>query len=769
MGFLGLGKPKWKHQDPEVRLQAIAGLGDGSQGTFAELARTDPDPRVRATAVGRISEVPRLIALQKSDDPAVRRIATERLSGVADQWLRVKSLEDCRPFLEHLTDQKSLAELSVQAKDGGVRAAAFAKLTAQDDPSPALLALVAIQDGTGDIGLQSIARIDKRTVLKDVARKAKVERVRAAAAARLEVLGQDDGKPSPEQLRQARRKALPPLLEQALRLAVSTEWERSASAWESLATAWTAARDTLPADTETTTWDARFTRARSDFSARRTAEQERLAAVAHARELFLTELAARASLDPQDAGSHRQETLFRWASLGDLPAEALLPMNHRLEGELARLGAASSVVAGGTTDGGSAATVEARTTVTISPEDEAKLDAISVEAEQLVSGGREAKFRFQELHKTWSFLAGDLPLRDPRRMRFTDAYAAWKTRGKDQREQRDSQTQERLVVLRDLCVEAEALATISEAFEGVPDSAVIEPHAAALKALQARWKAVGPVRFELSQPLRDRFRAAVDRAYVPVNATREATDWERFGHLTRAEELITQVTALADATDLAQVSAAVKQAHQAWKANGPLPRDKGQEAWLRFKAACDTQFERCRPYFAELDAQRLTNLERKRALLAEFTALSSQESVGLAGSPADIMARKAAHERVKAIQYEWKEIGPVPREHDNELWQAWRAACDAYFGKQREQFAVRNAEQVENLTRKLGLIVAVEDLATQAEAGTRPASSLMQEIKRLQQVWKDVGHVPKDQADATWDKWRTACDRIYAVLKPHLA
>ena len=768
MGFFGFGKPKLKHRDPEVRLQALAGLGDGSQGTFAELASSDLDPRVRATAVGRITEVPRLVTLQKSEDPAVRRIATERLSGVAEQWMRVKTLDECRPFLEHLTDQKSLAELSVQAKDGGVRAAAFAKLTAQAEPSPALLALVAIQDAVGDVGLQAIARIDKRAVLKDVARKAKAERVRAAAATRIDVLGQEDDKPTPEQLRQARRKALPPLLDQGLRLAVSTEWERSAATWESLVTAWAAARDTLPLDADTITLDARFTRARTDFIARRATEEQRLAAVAQAREVFLTELAGRAALNPQEAGSHRFETISRWASLGDLPADVLMPMNHRLEAELARLGASSSVVenlAMETSSSGNYVPV----VVTLSAEEEAKLEALSLAAEQLIDGGREAKFRFQELHKTWSFLAGDLPIRDPRRARFTDAYAAWKTRGKDQRERRDEQTVERLAAMRDVCVDAERLALAAEAFVGVPEQALVEPHAHELKTLQARWKAIGPVHFDKSQDLRERFRSALDRAYAPVNATREATDWERFGNLTKAEETITQVLALAESTDLAHVAAAVKQAHHTWKSHGPLPREKGQEAWLRFKAACDAQFERCRPYFAELDAQRLTNLERKRALLAEFIAQSTSDSIGLAGSPADVVARKSAHERIKAIQAEWKDIGPVPREHDADLWQAWRTACDGYFSKQREHFAVRNAEQVENLTQKLGLIVAAQDLAGAAEAGTRSAPELMKEAKRLQQIWKEVGHVPKDQADGVWDKWRTACDRVYATLKPHLA
>ena len=769
MGFLGFGRPKWKHRDPEVRLTALGGLTDDQQGIFAELVRTDSDPRVRAAAALRINDIPRLVELQKLADPAVKRIATERLSGVADQWLRAKPLADCRLFLEHVTDQKTLAELSVQAADAGVRAAAFAKFMAQPELSPALLTLVAIQDGAGDLAQQAVARIDKRSLLKDIARKAKVPAVRQVAAARGEALEREAEKPSAEQLRQARRKALAPLLEQAVKLGVSTDWARTTAAFEALLPTWIAARDAQALDDETTALDARFMRIRNDFLARRDAEQARLAAVASAREAFLVELAAAAPVEADAAAAKRQEALARWAALGDLPAETMSALQQRCERELTRVYPVAQAQAQAYgADRDEYAVRAPRPEVILTPEAEARLTAIGEQAEALVHGGREAKFTFQTLHKEWSNLAGDLRDSDPRRKRFTDAYAAWKNAGKERREQREDQTQERVKTLQALLVEAEALAAAADAFGPLPESTAVAPHAAACKELQARWKAVGPVRFEISQPLRERFRAALDQAFMPVNATREAEDWERFTHLAHAETLITQVQALAELSELPEVANRIKQAHQAWKQLGPLPRDKGQEAWGRFKAACDAQFERCRPYFAELDAQRLSNLALKQALLVELQALTTTETIGLSGSPADQLAKRTAHERIKAIQAEWKIIGPVPRENDAELWRGYRDVCDAYFAKHRQHLTARNAEHGENLTKKLGLIVAVEDLAAQAEGGRAP-NSLMAEIKRLQQSWKAVGHVPKDQADAIWDKWRTACDRVYAILKPYLA
>ena len=758
MGFLGLGRPRWKHKDAEIRLQAVSELPASSQGTFAELVRTDADPRVRAAAAARISEIPLLVSLQQLADPAVKRIATERLSGVADQWLRTKPLAECRDFLGHLSDQKSLAELSVQAKDPAVRSAAFAKFSTLPDPSAALLAVIAIQDAVGDVALPAVARIDKRGVLKDVSRKAKLEAVRSAALGRIEALEAEAAKPTPEQLRQARRKALPPLLEQALRLAVASDWERAEAAWAPLASEWATVRDRLPGDAETAALELRFQRARADFSARRQAAAEREAAGIAGREQLVAELAALPT-DPGLDAVQRQAVTARWTAQAEIAAGTLAALTVRFQAELARLTPAAQALA--VSDGPVAPSVSAET--------EAKLVALAEEAERLITGGRDAKFRFQELHKDWSRYAADLPPRDPRAQRFLDAWMAWKEQGRAKRASREEQTAERLAQMTECCRQAEALAAVAEAFSGVPEADVVEPHAAAVKALQAAWKAIGPVRFEQSQALRERFRAAIDLAYVPINATREAADWERFAHLAQAEELIVRIQALAQEADLAVVIASVKQAHIAWKQLGPLPRDKGQEVWGRFKAICDAEFERAKPWFAAQDAERAQNLTRKQALLVELQGLTEQAPVGLAGSPADIAARKTAHERIKAIQAEWKDIGQVPREHDGELWRTYRAVCDAYFAKFRDQMAARNAEHGENLTRKLGLIVAVEELAAEAESGQRTGNAVLAEVKRLQQTWKTIGHVPKDQADAIWDKWRTACDRVYATLKGHLA
>ena len=225
-----------------------------------------------------------------------------------------------------------------------------------------------------------------------------------------------------------------------------------------------------------------------------------------------------------------------------------------------------------------------------------------------------------------------------------------------------------------------------------------------------------------------------------------------------------------------QVQAAVKNIQAGWKNLGPLPGDRREGTWQRFKVACDVVYERLKPYFAELDAQRQVNLERKRALLTEAEAIANATPIGLAGSPADLVAKRTGADRMKVLQQEWKVTGAVPREFDQDLWTRFRAAGDAFFGKHRADIDARHQEFTANLQQKEALCLAVENLAKDCEAlaageeaRVRSEDERLREVKDFQARWKLIGHVPRDQVEVVWSRFRTACDRVYATLKPFLA
>lgn len=773
MGFFGARSSKLNHTDPQVRLTALNDLDDSKQDRLADFARNDSDARVRLAAAHRVTDNRHLQELLKASDAEVQRVAKERLSGVAVKLAMGQTLDRCREILGTINEQKSLAELSLSATDPAVREAALVRLLAQSEPSPALLVMIAVQDASGSLARRAVERLDRKGLLKDVARKAKNEDVRKAAEARAASLTDTQNKPSAEKLRRARQLALDALLPGALKLAVTADLERAASEWRELEAKRDAALSQnadVPIDDAAQAVLDRLARARKEFDARVAAEQARLAAVTTAREAFLTELENRQPASDGSTNAHERASLMTtWNGLGELPALQRRDLDARFRAACERLFPTLPAVVAETV------MIIGDPADRLDPAARAELEQLSAESEQLAtaSNWRDTQDRYRILHKRWNQLSAPLPNGHPLRARFLDAYATFKDRQQVWKSGRKEETEARLAILTQLVGEAETLAAANPQYD-----AQARAHFDRLRDIQGRWKQVGPVRPDIIAPLRTRFRAAIDTAYAPVHKLREAEDWERFQHLAQAEALIAEIEALGAVEDFALIAKTVKQVQARWKQVGPLPGERREATWQKFRTACDAQFARCQPYFAELDGQRQGNLDRKYALINEVEQIlaTSENTIGLTGSPADLGAKKTAAERMKAIQVEWRAIGPVPRDVDQEVWNRFRDGCDRFFAKHKGDIDARRQEQQQNLNLKLALCVETEDLAKEIEEaiasgdGKRltPPAERLREVKELQASWKNLGHVPREQVEAIWTRFRTACDRVYATCKEHL-
>jgi hypothetical protein len=46
-------------------------------------------------------------------------------------------------------------------------------------------------------------------------------------------------------------------------------------------------------------------------------------------------------------------------------------------------------------------------------------------------------------------------------------------------------------------------------------------------------------------------------------------------------------------------------------------------------------------------------------------------------------------EAIKALQAEWKTVGPVTRGQEKAVWERFRAACDRFFTRRQDDLAKR--------------------------------------------------------------------------------
>ena len=102
----------------------------------------------------------------------------------------------------------------------------------------------------------------------------------------------------------------------------------------------------------------------------------------------------------------------------------------------------------------------------------------------------------------------------------------------------------------------------------------------------------------------------------------------------------------------------------------------------------------------------------------------------------------------------------MTQDRNRELWSRFRAACDRFFTRRKQDLAERKHQWSDNLKRKEAICARAEELATSPD--WKQASA---ELKRLQAEWKTIGPVKRTKSEALWRRFRAACDTFFERYK----
>jgi hypothetical protein len=278
---------------------------------------------------------------------------------------------------------------------------------------------------------------------------------------------------------------------------------------------------------------------------------------------------------------------------------------------------------------------------------------------------------------------------------------------------------------------------LCERAEGLKDSTAWKTTGDAFKALFDEWKQVGAAGRELDDQLWERFNAA--RGSFNERRAKHFEEREQVWSANREkkEELCARAEALADSTEWKSTADAIRNLQAEWKAVGSAGREKDEALWARFNGAKQRFFDRRSEVWE-------TNRARKAALVSDAEALK------------DSTDWRGAGDALKAMQAEWKNVGPAGREHEDELWTRFRAATQSFFDRRSSIFTERNKSERDNLTKKLELCARAEALLY-----TGDSLSASREAKELQAQWKEIGPIPREQSEALWARFRQACDKVF--------
>ena len=269
------------------------------------------------------------------------------------------------------------------------------------------------------------------------------------------------------------------------------------------------------------------------------------------------------------------------------------------------------------------------------------------------------------------------------------------------------------------------------------------------KELQEKWKSVGPVPQNESNNLWQNYHFFVEKFFDILRINKELKYLDLKKNLEQKIKLCEQAEALMLMESINQAFSALQDLHDQWKEIGPVPDDKKEELWERFKAASDQINQRRREHYDELFAEQQNNYNAKLVLCEkaeEFTAQSAENANEY---------NKISDQLTELLKV-WKTLGAAPPKVNEEIWSRFKGALDKFFEKKKEFFSKVKEEQQNNYNQKLNLIIQAEAIAERTD--WRAATDA---IIALQQEWKKIGTTSRKHSEALWKRFRAACDKFF--------
>lgn len=721
MKFGDFFKPRWKHSDPKIRAEAIREMEDNQVQNLKEIALSDPTIDNRKAALRKISdEVVLFDIVGKSSDKGLIDTAQKKLTELWVKKIRAEVSEsEALELLNKIQEIKAIEDIATSCPHLGVRAACLKKLN-----NPASFYKVALVETNTELALQALDKVDKNLHLEALAKKAKCKAVRQKAKERSQAQELTPDLPSKEVISAAKFDLLCRSMED---LQTPKNWSQAATKAKETEEVWASLlREGVPSSQAQSRWES----AKSSFWALHT-EHELKHAQREAAEKKL-----RDALEKREELCHRFDQLLaqkpsadrskqidviqsEWSELKTVSAEEESPFEIRYKQLIGSYRREKELQSKNQTA-------------------ESSSEAIVSQLNTLASGGLVLDYidRLGELRRQAEEIVPS--------EKASEWLAAWEDAKNYQEAQKQTQLDienKQISVLKKLVAE----------FEGLVENPDLVRAEKNYRDLVHEWKNAEEVFVLHSEAIRNELAQLRDAQGKAVGQFRESLEWFRWANLKKKQEICDKLEAsLKNEVDPKALYHKWREIQNDWKNIGPVSWENTKETWDRYRKLVDEVYEKCQSFFADLAAERQNNLSEKEKLCQSVEAQIGSENW------------RESSDLVKEAQTKWKDIGPVPKEFSESLWERFKSLCDQFYQGRKVHIEQFEKGKEENLAKKIALCELVEQHKDSID--WKATSEI---FKNAQKDWKETGPVPKDQMEALWERFRTACDAFFQNRDKH--
>ncbi|PTM09640.1 MAG: DUF349 domain-containing protein [Bacteroidetes bacterium] len=188
-----------------------------------------------------------------------------------------------------------------------------------------------------------------------------------------------------------------------------------------------------------------------------------------------------------------------------------------------------------------------------------------------------------------------------------------------------------------------------------------------------------------------------------------------------------------------------KELQESWRNAGPIPRDKYNNVWNNYHHHVEIfyDFLHLNRDLRDLDFKH--NLEQKLKIIARAEELAKDDN------------SNRAFREIQALHKIWKEeLGPVDREHREDIWERFSKATKAIHEKRQDYYNELDKAYEKNLVVKHEIITKIDELAADEGNNHSAWQKKIKAIEELRTQFFNAGKVPMKVNEKTWAKFKTS-------------
>lgn len=225
---------------------------------------------------------------------------------------------------------------------------------------------------------------------------------------------------------------------------------------------------------------------------------------------------------------------------------------------------------------------------------------------------------------------------------------------------------------------------------------------------------------------------------------------ERQGNLAKKENLLKEIQGLLDEEETPEGFKRLKDLQSEWKQIKTVPKEHVERLWESYRVLLDKYYDRLSINNELKELDRRKNLDQKIDLTKRVTELALETNI----NKALIMLKKA--------QEEWRTIGPVPKESNEDIWNRFKAECDKIYEMIKALQAERERKREENLAAKKELLAKALQFANFNSTRIKEWIENTTVVNQLMDDWRKIGQVPLKVSDEIWNEFRAARNQFFS-------